>query len=232
VKRVLAIDTSTWRGALALVEQSTHGDEPDVVAELGIRVDDSHAVHLTRWLDSLLGLAGWSKSDLDAYIAIRGPGSFTGIRVGLGTVRGLAVATGKPCFGVNRLEAMAEAHGAADAERIALLSAGRGEYYGARYDAESSPPRELRAPWLGAAGERLGAEPDGAVLIVPAELERETSLRQLAAGRFKIARARSIIAGAAGRLTLLDHASGTAKIYPPTPLYLRPPDAELKFQRR
>jgi len=226
------MDTSTWRGALALVEQTRRGDEPEVVAELGIRVDDSHAVHLTRWIDSLLGLVGWSKSDLDAYIAVRGPGSFTGIRVGLGTVRGLAVATGKICFGVNRLEAMAEAHGAADAERIALLSAGRGEFYGACYDAESSPPRELRAPWLGAIDERLGAKAGGAVLIVPAELEQETSLRRFAARRFKIARARSIIAGAAGRLALLGHASGTAEIYPPTPLYLRPPDAELKLQRK
>jgi tRNA threonylcarbamoyladenosine biosynthesis protein TsaB len=226
------MDTSTWRGALALVEQTSRGDEPEVVAELGIRVDDSHAVHLTRWIDSLLGLVGWSKSDLDAYIAVRGPGSFTGIRVGLGTVRGLAVATGKICFGVNRLEAMAEAHGAADAERIALLSAGRGEFYGACYDAESSPPRELRAPWLGAIDERLGAKTGGAVLIVPAELEQETSLRRFAARRFTIARARSIIAGAAGRLALLGHASGTAEIYPPTPLYLRPPDAELKLQRK
>jgi tRNA A37 threonylcarbamoyladenosine modification protein TsaB len=144
----------------------------------------------------------------------------------------LAVATGKLCLGVNRLEAMAEAHGAAATERIALLSAGRGEFYGARYDAESSPPRELRAPWLGAAGERLGAEPEGAVLIVPAELEQETSLRQFTAGRFKIARARSIIAGAAGRLALLGHASGTAEIYPPTPMYLRRPDAEIKLQRK
>ena len=222
------MDTSTWRGGLALVEQTTRDGAPEVVAELGVQVRDSHAVHLTRWIESLLALAGWSKSDLDAFVAVRGPGSFTGIRVGLGTVRGLAVATGKRCFGVNRLEAMAEAHGTANAPRLPLLSAGRGEFYGACYDAASSPPRELCAPWLGALQERLSEAPESAILIAPAAQQHGTTLRRLAGARFEITQARSMIAGAAGRLVLLGHASGRPEDYPPAPLYLRPPDAELK----
>ena len=106
--RVLALDVSTWWGSVALVGQTAADSAPCVVAETGTRVDGSHAEQLLVWVARVLGDAGWSKSALDGYAATRGPGSFTGIRIGLGTLRGLGLATGRPCVGVTTLEAIVE----------------------------------------------------------------------------------------------------------------------------
>ena len=80
--RVLALDTSTWIGGVALVEAGPDA-EPRTVIELTVDARDSHADHVLRRIDWLLAEAGWDKSSLDVYAATRGPGSFTGIRVGL-----------------------------------------------------------------------------------------------------------------------------------------------------
>ena len=63
--------------------------------------------------DRLLASVGWDRRRIDGYVAVRGPGSFTGVRVGLGTIRGLALAAGRPCAGIVSLEALAHAHGLA-----------------------------------------------------------------------------------------------------------------------
>ena len=109
--RVLALDSSTWWGSAALVEQYGRETRPRVVAQHGTRVDGSHAEQLLQWIEQLLAEAGWSKTSLDAYAATRGPGSFTGVRIGLATIRGLSLVSGRPCFGVTTLEAIVEAHG-------------------------------------------------------------------------------------------------------------------------
>jgi tRNA threonylcarbamoyladenosine biosynthesis protein TsaB len=191
-----------------------------VVAELGADIQASHAGLLLPRVEWLLGLAGWSKSDPDGFVATRGPGSFTGIRVGLGTVQGLALATGKPCVGIDTLDAVVEAHGPADRERVGLIAAGRGELYGARYDPASSPPRRLEEPRLRPEKSLAGETDDGAVLIfAPGSDEAAAALGG--------STPRSI-AAAAGRLALLE---GLPKEGGPTslaPVYMRPPDAELK----
>ena len=63
--RILALDTSTWWGSVALVERSAAGAEPSVVADLGERIDDSHAEHLLDWIAQLLDRAGWSRGPAD-----------------------------------------------------------------------------------------------------------------------------------------------------------------------
>src|SRR4029434_7644068 len=105
-----------------------------VVAEIGLWVEDSHASRILPLVEAVLALASWPRTSLDAYAAVRGPGSFTGLRVALGVMRGLALATARPCLGVGTLDAMADAHGPAAVDRVPLLDAGRGEVYGARFD--------------------------------------------------------------------------------------------------
>jgi tRNA threonylcarbamoyladenosine biosynthesis protein TsaB len=229
--RVLALDTSTWWGSVALVEVQQEGSEtrPRVVAEEGARVDGSHAERLLPWIERLLAGAGWSKTSLDAYAATRGPGSFTGVRVGLGTIRGLSLAAGRPCFGVTTLEAIAEAHGPAGLERIPVMDAGRGELYAARYDADSSPPVEVEAAWLGAAPLVLSrAEASRGLLLrgpgLQIELPPDTPLTVAASAIERLA-------GAAGCLVGRRVACGTDFPEPLAPLYLRLPDALLKRAR-
>ena len=219
--RLLAIDTSTARGRVALVEG--HGEAVRNIVEIDECMELSHATHLIALIDRALAQGGWSKTQLDALAVVRGPGSFTGVRIALGTVQGLALACACPCVGVHTLEAMAEASGACPADRVALLGAGRGELYHARFDAAGSPPAEIAAPSLIRA-ESLWDDPPGYILWAdgvepPAHID-------VSAGRA----AATGTAAAAGRIALLrDLREGS--VAPLSPLYVRPSDAELQRRR-
>jgi len=223
--RLVALDTSTWWGGVALLEDSDDGSI--VIAEAGLRAGGSHAFHLLALLDLLLTEAAWEKTSIDAYAATRGPGSFTGLRVGLGTIRGLALGSGRPCLGVGTLDALAEAFGPAESDRVPLLDAGRGEVYGARFDPASSPPVVLAGSWLGPperAIEGGGAKP---VIFGPGA---ETHRQRLATAGWRgpVRRSPTSVAAATGRLALDRLAAGAESGEGMSPVYLRPPDAELK----
>jgi tRNA threonylcarbamoyladenosine biosynthesis protein TsaB len=225
LKRILALDTSTWWGSVALIERIADGRPAGVVAEVGERIDDSHAEHLLEWIARVLAEAGWPKTSIDAYAATRGPGSFTGVRVGLGTIRGLGLAADRPCIGVTTLEAIAEAHGRDDRERFPVMDAGRGELYAARYDARSSPPAERTPPWLGGAADVLGrvATAGGRAIAGPGtqiEIANEAAAPGVVLAPLRLA-------GAAGRVAAFRGETPQ----PLAPLYIRPPDALLKRPR-
>lgn len=225
MSRVLAVDASTHWGAVALIEGNGGRGADSIVAEFFVRVHKTHAVQLLPLLESALDLAGWDRDSVDAYAALRGPGSFTGIRVALGLVRGLGLASGKPCYGVGTLDAMAAAAGPAEADRVPLLEAGRGEVYGARFDAAGFPPRSLVAPWVGPAARALRDGPPP-VLVGSAAFGREDELR--AAGAFLGPRVvPGPVAGAAGRIARWMLESGAADGAGMEPLYVRPSDAEV-----
>lgn len=225
---MLALDVSTAWGSVALVEQEAPGDEPTVVAELGFAVRASHADQLLGRVELVLALAGSAKTEIDGYVATRGPGSFTGVRVGLGTLRGLGLATGKPCVGIITLEALAEAHGTAERERLVVMEAGRGELYAARYSAASSPPSTLEDPFVALRERVLDPAATAAALIVPGPGTTVGSA-ELPPGA-RLARAPRAVAAAAGRVALLGGIGGGTE--PPllAPLYVRPPNA--RVQRR
>ncbi len=120
--RILAVDTTHEHGSIAL------GD--DVIA---IDAPSGFAHVLYPHLRALLDRHGLSAGDIDCFAAAAGPGSFTGVRVGLACIKGLAEATGKPAVAVSNLEALA--HFGSAPLRAVLLDARRGQIYGAVYDA-------------------------------------------------------------------------------------------------
>ena len=217
--RILAIDTSTAWGGAALVELDS--GEPRVVAEAGLAVPDALAARLLPMIDLLVAAVGWSRTSIDLYAAARGPGSFTGIRVGLGLLAGWAVASGAPCVGVGTLDAVAEAYGPAESERVPMIAAGRGNVYRARFDAASSPPRPIAGPWAGPLDEALRGEPGG-VVLAPRGLFAEG----FAVPGMRIATAPTSIAAGVGRIAGLRLAAGETDGHAPTPLYVRPTYAE------
>lgn len=228
--RAVAMDASTWWGGVALVESLDGATERRTVAEAGLLVTDSHSVHLLRLLDFLLAETSWPKSSLDVFAATRGPGSFTGLRVGLGTVRGLGLASGRPCLGVGTLEAMAEALGPSERDRAPLLDAARGEVYGARYDPSTSPPREAVAPWIGPPERALAGSEVAPVLFGSgAELHRD----RLRAAGFDgpLAATPGSVAAAAGWIATVRLRAGVPDEDGLSPLYLRPPDAQARAGR-
>lgn len=124
---VLAIDTTLEIGSLALAR----GDE--VLEEVEVRAPGGFAQILYGELQGLLARNRVSLPQIDCFAAASGPGSFTGVRVGLACVKGLAEALGKPAAGVSNLQALASL-GTAPL-RAALIDARRGEVYAAVYDA-------------------------------------------------------------------------------------------------
>ena len=99
--KILALDTSTETGGMALLEGEV------LRAQAQIQVAKTHSNQLWKTIFFLLGQADWGLQDIDLWAVTVGPGSFTGLRIGIATVKGLAMATRKPVVGISSLEALA-----------------------------------------------------------------------------------------------------------------------------
>lgn len=129
--RILGIDTTSEFGGLALLEDGELQDE------LLLHSPDGFGHLLFGALRSVLDRAGWPLDSIDCFAGAAGPGSFTGVRVGLTAVKGLADAEGKPAIAISNLQAVASF--GKKALRAPLLDARRGEIYGGLYDASGHP---------------------------------------------------------------------------------------------
>jgi len=125
--RVLAVETSTLAGGAALL------DGERVVGQYLLDVRVTHSERLLVAVDRLLEDAGWRPAHLEGLAASVGPGSFTGLRIGLGTVKGLALALAIPVAAVPTLDAMAAALPWATLPVCPVLDARKGEVYAALY---------------------------------------------------------------------------------------------------
>ncbi len=124
--RIIAIDTTGQFGSIALLEDHA------TVEELLLESPDGFAHVLFPQLERLMQRHAWRHESVTGYVAAAGPGSFTGVRVGLAAVKGLAEAAGARAAAVSNLEAMAS-FGTAPL-RAPFYDARRGEIYGALYD--------------------------------------------------------------------------------------------------
>jgi tRNA threonylcarbamoyladenosine biosynthesis protein TsaB len=120
--RILAIDTTAEFGSISVAGEEVLLHAPDGFGSVVFE-------HIGR----LLERAGVRLEDLDGFAAAAGPGSFTGVRIGLACVKGLAEAMGKKAFAVSNLAALAR-FGSTDL-RVPIIDARRGEVYAAVYDA-------------------------------------------------------------------------------------------------
>src|SRR5579864_1995850 len=124
---ILAIDTSTGSGSIALLRDS------EILAEISAREDNPYSTRLFRDLELLQSRAKFSMKQIDLFAVAAGPGSFTGLRVGLTAVKAWAEVHGKPIAAVSGLEAIA-AQGSANQEVISpFLDARRGHVFGSTY---------------------------------------------------------------------------------------------------
>jgi tRNA threonylcarbamoyladenosine biosynthesis protein TsaB len=123
--KLLAIETATMLGGIAIMDGMT------LVAESRINVRVTHSERLMKEVDHALTLAGMEIGDIDVFGISSGPGSFTGLRVGLSTVKGLVYATGKKFVSVPTLEAFAWNSPFSDRLVCPMLDARRKEVYAA-----------------------------------------------------------------------------------------------------
>src|SRR5678815_458597 len=99
--RVLAVDTSSDRGSVCV------SDNNEVLGEIRLASSVQYSERLFRSVEFLFQHMSFKLSDVDLFAAARGPGSFTGLRVGLAAMEGFVAAHGKPGAGVSTLEALA-----------------------------------------------------------------------------------------------------------------------------
>ncbi len=114
---VLAIDTSTNIGTIALYD-----DKKGVVGEITLNVKQNHSAITMTTLDSLLTLTGVKKEEIDKIAVSIGPGSFTGIRIGVGLAKGLAYALKTSIAGINELDLLASMY-VGDKKVVSMLDA-------------------------------------------------------------------------------------------------------------
>ncbi len=125
---LLCIDSSTPTGSVAIVSGTT------VLVEITINVSGrSHSDYLLRYVQFVLAESGLNMGDVTALVAVVGPGSFTGLRVGLATVQGLAQAQALPIYPVSALQTVAFANGVTDLPVQVLIDARKQEVYSACY---------------------------------------------------------------------------------------------------
>ncbi len=111
--------------------------------------------HIPAVLDALLQEAGVAKADIEGVAVSRGPGGFSGVRVGLSFARGLALALSVPCYGVSSLVVLAEAVGSSSHAILAAINALRGELYVQCFSADRKPLGEAEAVSPAVLAERI-----------------------------------------------------------------------------
>ncbi len=129
--KILALESSATVASVALCE------EERVLGEYTLNTGNTHSETLLPMVESILRLANVPLSEIDLFATAAGPGSFTGVRIGAATLKGLAFGQGKPCIGVSSLEAMAYNLPAASGLICPVMNARRGQVYTAIFRNEN-----------------------------------------------------------------------------------------------
>jgi tRNA threonylcarbamoyladenosine biosynthesis protein TsaB len=125
--RILSVDTSSERGSVCVAE------DREILGEVRLASSIQHSERLFRSIEFLFHHLPFQLADIDLFAAARGPGSFTGLRIGLAAMEGFVTTHGKPGAGVTTLEALAWKTGIQDVSIAPTIDARRGEIYGAIY---------------------------------------------------------------------------------------------------
>jgi tRNA threonylcarbamoyladenosine biosynthesis protein TsaB len=217
--RALAIDTSTPRGGVLLSSDGT------VVVYLQNDDPKLHAERLMPLIERAFAEAGWSASQLDLVGCGIGPGSFTGVRIGLATAKGIALALERPIVGVSSLLAMSSAAECRDDELIlSLLDARKGEVFWAIYDragALLAGPGHAPNDAVGRLGGALAERPR----VVVGEIAAQVALDLPGVRLFRSEQSDLPHAYQVARVALARLARGEADdVHGLEPVYVRPPD--------
>ncbi len=218
--RVLAVDTTTARGSVALVVEGR------VAGEVRVTSQEGHSRWVFPAAHQLLGPLGHGGKGVDGFAVTLGPGSFTGLRVGIATVQGLALGTGRPCVGLSALDVLANLAGAEKGTVVALMDAWRDEVYAGVYEAG----RPTGPPGAGPLAGLVPLLPERPVFVGDGALKLRDQIAALWP-RGRVLETDLFLAAPLGRLAEQAFRQGQGKGPESlTPLYLRGADIRLKKQ--
>lgn len=225
---ILSIETAAGCGSVALTRGGVQNGT--LIAEAAVHAETSHSRQLLGSVEWVMQAAGINWNDLDAIAVSIGPGSFTGLRIGLAAAKGMVFAAGKPLIAVPTLDAVALACPLADGPLWCIMDARKQEVYAACYGADRqqtspaeavrpeilaekiAPPAVIAGPGL-AAYQHIFAQIEGVRLIPPA-------LSSPSAAKIGFLAAEKLARGESS-----DPASAA-------PLYVRPSEAEVNLKKK
>jgi tRNA threonylcarbamoyladenosine biosynthesis protein TsaB len=226
--KILAVDTATTSVSVALMDGGT------LCTEITRSTGETHARHLMTLVDTALNQSGMAIVDLDGFGVTIGPGTFTGLRIGLSSIQGMAAAVSKPVVGISSLDALAAQAAPASRETgsmvWAMLDARRQEVYGGLFKPDGSAVVPVSAPQVGQPEVLVDDTDTACVFVGSGALFYQDVLREKLADRFVLAAplAHTIRGETIARLAqarLENQAVPIKRVL--QPVYLRKSDAEI-----
>jgi len=226
---ILGIETSTKTGSVAVVTEN------GVIAQYSLNIEVTHSERLMSTVDRVLKDTGLKMADFGGFAVAIGPGSFTGLRIGLSTVKGLAFATGKPVAAVPTLQALAWNLPYAAYPVCPMLDARKNEVYAALYTFDGAAfaqvMPEMTIPIRGLA-EKISRKTlftGEAAHLYRREIEQQFGSEALFAPLSAALPSAATVAEIG--LDLIKNGRQTAPDSL-TPLYIRRPEAEVAWEKR
>lgn len=136
--KILGIDTSSMAASVAVIEDNK------LICEYTINTKKTHSQKLMPMIENMLGLSDLNVREIDAIAVCEGPGSFTGLRIGMATAKAIAHVNDIPVIGVNSLEALAANMNLCDKKICSILDAQRNQVYTGRYQYEGTKLVEIK----------------------------------------------------------------------------------------
>lgn len=227
--KILALESSAVAASVALLE------DEKILSENYCNVGFTHSQTLIPMVQNLLSLSETSIKEIDCFAVSAGPGSFTGVRIGVSAVKGLAFGTDKPCIPVSTLEAITEPFRGQDATVCAVMDARCKQFYQAFFSCKEgeiyrlTEDRALSALEL---EQEIKSMPDPVILAGDGGI---LANQLLGSGRYRLAppallfqRASSVAMIGARRFKQGDFISSEQLV----PFYLRPPQAERELKKK
>ena len=228
--KILTVDSSSFTGSVALC----CGDS--LVAESLLNVRSTHSEKLLKQIDLLLSEAGWILDDLDLLAVVNGPGSFTGLRIGIATVKGLAQVLNKPVVAVSALQTAAMNLPLCSVPICAFLDARKKEVYSQLFEwRHSAGPVAIGEPSVLSPEKLLSQLPDKVALVGDGVVLYQHHIEGILGDRafIPVATAHQLRASHASWLALQTWRAGLSQgAAAILPTYIRPSDAELNLSAK
>ena len=222
---ILMIDTSGPACGVAIAREGR------LVCDMQLVSGRTHSQRVMPMVEAALAMSDMAVSDIDVFGAVTGPGSFTGVRIGVSSVKALAHAAGKPCVGVDALHALAANIQAFDGVICPILDARAQQVYGAMFRAGDVPQRlcEDEAMPLTAFLDRVEATDERVLFLGDGVAAMRGAIEARLGGRAQFAAPQhmNLRAGSACAIAMrLAEQGETTDYLHLLPLYLRAPQAE------
>lgn len=229
--KILGIDTSSMAASVAVIEDNK------LICEYTINTKKTHSQKLMPMIENMLGLSDLNVREIDAIAVCEGPGSFTGLRIGMATAKAIAHVNDIPVIGVNSLEALAANMNLCDKKICSILDAQRNQVYTGRYQYEGTKLveiKEIGIQQIDELLEELAQSGEQWILVGEAVYKYEDKIREIEnieipAASNNVTKAGSLCSVAKVKF---DEGKDIFDCYTVNPLYIRKSQAEEQYEEK